>query len=403
MLNLKIALTFLIKSPKKTLITIFSIALGISLFHFILNSSQNLKSTVLSTSAYQKAHITLTGDINIDNRVYNNKIKSKLRNKDNLITDISFTKTTSIKTTLESALPYNLKGVNFKDHGYIQRMSERVLSRENNEIPTDTYTNEYDVEIMISSSLASELGFIANQSKYEDLYDKIVKFQNTEGKKFKMKITSVFVSDVPEIAKTIFTTINNVERISNNTTNALEINVKDPMDSTKVLNRIRPILEEEYPIAAIVDWQQGNNYIVNAIYIEDISIFLIQLFTILAISFSTSVLLMFQVKRKTKQIGILKTIGLTEKNSILIFLYQSIITSTLAILLGIYAGTIYAHLVNITFKRKSGIPLISLNTSFYSNYSVITFGLMFLLTLLASLFPTVLIKKLKIIEVIKNE
>lgn len=103
MLKFKIALKFIFKKPLQSFIILLVIIFGMSIFYFILISSQGLKNLVLSTTSDNTSHIYLIGDINFNG--YNDpniiKIRNELKNKDQRITDISYSYTTSgFKTTV---------------------------------------------------------------------------------------------------------------------------------------------------------------------------------------------------------------------------------------------------------------------------------------------------------------
>ena len=56
---------------------------------------------------------------------------------------------------------------------------------------------------------------------------------------------------------------------------------------------VESIIKEYYPNSSYTEWQSGNRYAVNALYIEEISINLIHIFTAIAITFGVSALFVF--------------------------------------------------------------------------------------------------------------
>lgn len=135
----------------------------------------------------------------------------------------------------------------------------------------------------------------------------------------------------------MFTTIDVVQKITGiNAVNAIEMRVKDPLKSSSVLMNVESIIKEYYPNSSYTEWQSGNRYAVNALYIEEISINLIHIFTAIAITFGVSALLSFMMRDRVKQIGILKALGLNNKDTLFIVLYQVLMIAFVGIVSGVF-------------------------------------------------------------------
>lgn len=106
---------------------------------------------------------------------------------------------------------------------------------------------------------------------------------------------------------------------------------------------------------------------------------------------------------KFKEIGILKTLGLNDNKVAKIFLTQSLIISFIGLVFGIGFGYFVNQFFNTKFLHHYRyIPLIELPTNFFNIYSVVTIIGIFLFTLIGSYLPLRKVKRLRIIEVIKE-
>src|SRR5690554_648863 len=406
MLNFKIAFRFLIKKPIQTLIATMVIAVGVAIFYFILNAGDSLKKLLYTTTAETNSHIHIVDNFEFNN--YDDEIIKQFRDdifkSDLRVTDVAYSYTIVGATknrNNDTFRNFSLKGFDF-DYSYnIQNIGKRIDNHRYNSFPQNIETDEYFGEIVIGNGFASYIGFENARNsigKYISVYinDKIYKF----------KIVGTFNTDNVELGtRTAFTTIETVQKITNlNIANAIEIKVINPMSSTKVLNRIEDVIKETYPNASYLDWQYGNRFAVNALYIEDVSIVVIQIFTAVAISFGVTALLSFMIREKINQIGILKALGLNNYNTRQIFLLQIIIIAIPSIIGGLFFGDFLAKLFTRVFRRpNSGVALIALRTGIWNMYSLISAIVMFVGCIVATIPAIRYAEKLKVIEVIKNE
>lgn len=406
MLNFKIAFRFLIKKPFQTLITLLVITIGTAIFYFILNAGASIKNLVLTTTAEANSHIYITGDFDF-NSYEDETIKSfrdTLFALDNRITDISYSYSIIGATKVkDSKSPYSLtlKGIDFEKGKNIQQIGSRINAHSYNSVPKNGDFDDYFGEIVIGNTLSRKLGYSSNK----DAINKIVDV-SVNSNIYKFKIVAVHSTDQIDLSsRIVVTTIETIQKITSlNTANAIEIKVMNPLTSEEVLNNINNTITDTYPNSSSIQWQEGNRYAVNALYIEDVSIYIIQVFTAIAISFGVTGLLLFTIREKVNQIGILKALGLSNGDTRKIFSYQVVLLSFLGIIGGLFLGDFLAILFSSVFKRPgSGVPLVALYRGVTNFYAVLTAIIMFFSCLIATLPAIRYAEKLKIIEVIKDE
>lgn len=412
MLNIRIALRFILKKPLQYLFMLFVVTLGVAIFYFVYNASDGLKRAVLSTTAEANSHITIKGDFNFSS--YSNEDISNFRNdaftSDSRIKVISYTLTVPGELN-RLWLPTNsnilIKGLDFEEGGDIQFIKSRVTNGKGNNAPKTLYDDiNFFGEIAIGSRLMNSLGFQEKEQALGKPLKVNVFLSDNAFETFIFKIVAVYSTDQVELSEGMaFTTIETLHKIDHfkNKANQIEINTSNVLSSDDVEYKLTKIIDDHYSDYTITNWQNGNKYIVNALYIEQVSILLIQVFTALAISFGLASIITFSIREKNKQIGILKSLGLNNLQVIKIFLFQIFVLLILGIYLGLNLGNYISLLFMKIFRRPhSGTALVNLTVGIINQHSLFTTITMLFSSLIASLIPLKMVEKLKIIEVIKG-
>lgn len=406
MLNIRISLRFLIKKPFQAVFAALVVAIGVAIFYFVLNAGTSLKNLVFSSTADSNSHIIVVDTFEFDNYEDQHVIDfmDKIYERQPNITDISYsytiTASTPSKLGHESHF-YSVKGMDFDYGGNIQRMNRRIGNVEFNNYPKDDFEGDYFGEMAVGQRFASRQGMHSRSAAIGKMIDVVY-----GGKTYKFKIVAYIVTDNDEIAeRAVYTTIETVQRLTQlNLANGIEMLVENPLDSNTALLNIEDIIHEYYPTSSYLDWQLGNRFAVNALYIEEISILIIQVFTALAISFGVTALLAFMIRERVNQIGILKALGITDNDTKKIFISQIIFISIPSIFAGLFFGDFLARFFNRTFRRPgSKAALVSLQVGIFNDYSLISALVMFVTCMIAIIPAVRYVGNLKVIEVIKND
>lgn len=420
MLELFVAFRLLIKNKTQTIISLVVIIIGTATFHFILNGGTALKNLAFSVIAESNSHIYITGDFDFVSYEDENIIdfRKTLFKKDSQIKDISYALVLNgiVNDSDGNQQIINLKGIDFEIGGNIQQLKNRVpeelIPRDQDEYEEDVEYDGYDGEVAIGDRLARQIGIdvekFMEDLKLDPTIDQKERIIFQRGfDTYTFRIMSIIASDQVEINKIIYTTIATAQKINNNSkeANVIEIRVKDPLKSNKVFTKIESTILDYYPDASIIEWQEGNGYAVNALFIEDISLIIIQVFSAIAIAFGVGGIFLLNTKQKTNQIGILKAMGVDSANTRLIFLYQALMLLIVGVIVGLMVGCGLAEIFMLIFRRPSraNVPLIYLPTHIWSRVSLISSLVILFSSLVVMYFPIRYAEKLRVIEVIKNE
>ena len=130
-------------------------------------------------------------------------------------------------------------------------------------------------------------------------------------------------------------------RMGNNVT-GVEFNVRDPWRSAEVADRIEADLGFPYRVD---DWQKQNASLFSALKLEKFAMGVILLLIVLVASFNIVSTLIMTVTDKIREIGILRTMGMTEKGITRIFVLQGVVIGLIGTVLGTLLGLFLAWLL----------------------------------------------------------
>ncbi len=130
--------------------------------------------------------------------------------------------------------------------------------------------------------------------------------------------------------------------LGNQNFNLIEIFVQSPNNIEIIQDKVdRKIIANDFRLYSL-SWKENNSTLINALNVEKNVMFLILTLIILVASMNIISGLIIFVKEKNKDIGILKTIGLSNKSLIKIFL-------SIGLIIGLI-GTIFGGLVGVIFS-----------------------------------------------------
>ena len=119
----------------------------------------------------------------------------------------------------------------------------------------------------------------------------------------------------------------------------IEIYISDPLKSEIIVEAIRNKIGSEY---IVMDWKSKNATFFNALKTERVAMFTILTLIIMVASFNIVSSLTMLVKDKTADIAVLKTLGATKGDIILIFSIIGIAIGLIGTALGTIAGVSFA-------------------------------------------------------------
>ena len=130
--------------------------------------------------------------------------------------------------------------------------------------------------------------------------------------------------------------------LENTSYNQIELFVKNPNLIEKTQEKINLQINKNNNDLYTSSWKQNNSILINALNVEKNVMFLILTLIIIVASMNIISGLIIFVKEKNKDIGVLKTIGLSNKSLIKIFLSIGLIIGILGTFLGAFIGMVFS-------------------------------------------------------------
>jgi len=226
-------------------------------------------------------------------------------------------------------------------------------------------------------------------------------------------VSSIFDSGLSDFDRNIaFIDLKNLENFFDysDEDRYLEIYLKDPANISVLKNKVQKIFLNDY----VYSWSDMNRSLFSALKVERNVMFIILSLIIIVAAFNIISGLTILVKNKTREIAILKSIGVLNKSIIKIFFLVGVIIGTLATIFGILLGVIFSLYIENIRSFLSEIFNISLfpeEIYFLSKMpSEIDASSIFIIsfcsiiaTTLVSIFPAVKASKLDPVKGLKYE
>jgi lipoprotein-releasing system permease protein len=139
--------------------------------------------------------------------------------------------------------------------------------------------------------------------------------------------------------KFMYTTLPAAQEITGlgSAVSGLEIRVPDPMNADQVARHLESTLG--YPYHA-QDWKSMNSALFSALKLEKLAMGVILLLIVIVAAFNIISTLVMVVADKTREIGILKSMGLTSRQVQQIFMLQGLVIGVVGAVLGAVGGLI---------------------------------------------------------------
>ena len=396
-----------LKARKKdgflNVISIFSfigISLGVAVLIIVMSVMNGFRTELINKIVGFNAHITIDP---YEKKINENEINQNVKNiSKNLILSNSGEAIILRNNTSKGIL---LRGYNSKDFSKLdifdnkqKLLKNKFLSKNNISIGKElSFTLGLkigdNVTLMSSSGIETIVGNLPKQKTF--------------------LITSIFESGMAEFDNNVaFINLKTLEEFFNLTDNErkLEIYLNDP----KNIEHQKSIVQNNFPDEFVFSWSDMNSSLFSALKVERNVMFIILSLIIIVAAFNIISGLTILVKNKTRDIAILKSIGVLNTSIIKIFFLIGVIIGTSATIFGIILGVTFSMYVENLRQFLSTMFDISLfpeEIYFLSTMpSEINPSSIFLIslcsifiTVIVSIFPALKAAKLDLIKALKYE
>ncbi len=405
-LEKEITLRFL-KARKKdgflNVISIFSfigIGLGVAVLIIVMSVMNGFRTELINKIVGFNAHITVKP---YENRINLNNIDGSIQtiSKDFILSNSG--EAIIIKNNISKGIL--LRGYKSKDFSKLKifdnelfRGDNKILSKNNISIGKElSYTLGLDIgdSISIMSSVGVET-IIGNLPKHRTFI-----------------VSSIFESGLIDFDNNVaFINLETLEDFFS--LDEKDRNLEFYLNNPQNIKYQKKIIQKNFPDEFVYDWSDMNKSLFSALKVERNVMFIILSLIIIVAAFNIISGLTILVKNKTREIAILKSIGVLNKSIIKIFFFIGMIIGTSATIFGIFLGIAFSiYIENLrqiisTIFNVSLFPeeiyFLSTMPSEINLFSIFIISLCSVsITVIVSIFPALKAANLDLIKALKYE
>lgn len=376
-LAFSIAKRFLGYSKGQTSLIVVGIAIGVSVQIFIGLLITGLQEGLIDKTVGSSSHITVTEASDAPFSLSDSRFEP-LEDFTAVGYQLDVPTFITVDDQAESVL---LRGVSSKTDD-IYNFSEKMVA---GSMPGASN------EIMMGESLAKKLSIALGD---------VIEVTTIDRKTSSMEVVGFFDLKVAAINNAwIVSTLQTAQSLTDNANmlTSIEIQISDVFTSDVLAAQVESMVSEAM---SVTHWQLANEELLSGLNGQSISSLMIQIFVLVSVVLGISSVLAITVLQKSRQIGILKAMGINDRKASLIFLFQGLILGVFGAVLGVLfgLGLIFAF---TTFARNpDGSALIAIRYDVW--FILFSAAVAIVAALIASMIPAAKSRKLSPIEVIRN-
>ncbi|MBP7236732.1 MAG: ABC transporter permease [Petrotogaceae bacterium] len=386
-LSLKLALRFLKSNKGQTVLIISGIAVAVAIQLFIGLLIKGLQISLVQKTTGNTPQITITSTT--DDKL--------IKQWEELSRDIQAygseygLKTVTQTLTFPVVITFSGKSSNLLIRGFNFERSKPLYDINNKLIAGNLPAHSN--EVLIGDDLAKELGikigdklnlFVFRLFKTKDLY-----------------VSGIFDFGVSSINKNwLVTTLENAQMINNSQeyVSAIEITVEKLFEADKISTSLREKIQRQDII--FEDWKSSNEELLSGLNGQSISSIIIQVFVIISVCLGIASVLIITVLQKSKEVGILKAMGLKDSQASLVFLSEGFLLGMMGAIAGIVLGIILLFFFTTFAVNSDGSPVVPI--IFDYTFIIISGIIAVAASTISAILPAKKSSKLSPVEVIRN-
>lgn len=390
MLSLKIAWRFLRSSFSQTIMIVLGIGVGVSVQVFIGSLITGLQVSLVDKTIGSQSQITIAASTSGDYLTNYDEIVEAMETVDNIVTIAPILETGAVLIDGDVTQNILVRGMDFEGSEEIYDFSSKLVD---GRLPTSLN------EVLMGVTLAEEVGLDVGDTF--DVYLPPSVGAGGAGEFYPVQIVGTYDFRI--------TTINDTWIVTPlATTRAI---LDEPIGLSRIESQVDQVFQTDEDVVelqsiisdasiTISDWKSQNAELLSGLNGQSASSIMIQVFVTLSVVLGIASVLAITVLQKSKQIGILKAMGITNRSASRIFLFQGMILGVFGAIVGVLLGLGLLWSFTTFALNEFGEPVVPLLID--PSFMALSAAIAFVSASLASLLPARRSQSISIIEVIKN-
>lgn len=383
-LAFSIGMRFLKTSKVQTAFIILGIVIGVAVQVFVGSLIEGLQQSLVDGTIGSSPHITIVNSQDSDPFEDDKALYESLA-EDERLTAVtkSFSRNGFVSFDEDTTKAVFLRGFDLAD-------AEDIYSFEDSLVEGDIPSA--DNEVLVGTNFAQDnnlsigdsIDFLATTDSMEEL---------TIAGIFDLGVASLneqwLVTDL-ETSQTLFDEANNLTTI--------ETQIDDVFAADTIASEIDSQVADSNLKTS--NWKETNEALLSGLSGQSISSYMIQVFVLVAVLLGIASVLAISAVQKSKQLGILKAMGIKDKTAGQIFLFQGFVLGTFGALIGAGVGLGLMYTFSIFVQNPDGTPLVP----FYFNtqFVILSTVIAIIASTIAAFIPAKNSSRLNPMEVIQN-
>jgi len=387
MVEFFIAFRHIVERKFQSIFSILGVAIAVTVFIVSMTISNGLNKNMINSLLTMSPHILIK-----------NKKTTFFENFGETVENIK--KIKGVKAVIPQMNSQSI----LKNEGLAKGVLADGISPEN-------VKNELNLRIVKGNNNISELNSVLIGEQLANEMDlkvgKEISIVSAENKEIKLIVRGIFKTGFLDYdSNLVIVPLETMQILSDQGKVATEIGVKieHPERVDEVLNQVRNAVDpKEY---GVISWKTINQNLLKAVQFEKFVLIAILSLLLIIASFAVSVILNMIVREKIKDIGILKSIGYTNKNVRRIFTIEGLIIGVFGMILASCLSPLVLIALKALFKAymKGGTYYLEELPLYISQKELlIIYGVTFVVVFLSTIFPAARAARLKPVEALKYE
>lgn len=384
-LAFSIATRFLKSSMGQTILIVTGITIGVAVQIFIGSLIDGLQVSLVDRTIGSSSQITIVSDTNETYFDMNDELITDIQKDDRLTAVSQSFNAPGFVLEDEDSFSVLMRGFEFETANEIYDFSNKLVD---GDIPAS------EGEVLIGKEFSEKLDLAVGD---------VLDFVAPSGAAEEVEVVGIFDLGVAslneswmitelETAQTIF---GEEDKIS-----AIEMQAEEVFDADIIAESIEKNADVSRLDLKVTNWKTENEQLLSGLSGQSISSYMIQVFVLVAVLLGIASVLAVSVVQKSRQLGILKAMGIKDKTASQIFLIQGFLLGTVGGVVGTGLGVGLMYGFTTFVKNPDGTALIPffLDWQFIGTSVVIAI----VASTLAAFIPAKNSSRLNPMEVIKN-